>query len=221
MREHRISVVVSVRPITTVALTMTLGVAAAAWVIAAARMTGMDMGARTELGSLGSFALLWMAMMAAMMLPGAAPAIAKRAQTGGGRAATVFLVSYLAVWAVVGLAIYAVYRPHGWVSAGAAVIAAGLYELTALKRRFRRRCREDVRTGFEYGACCAGSSIGLMLMLVAIGVMSLAWMSTITVLGLEQKLLPAKPAIDVPVAVAIVGLGSWILVAPGSVPGLM
>jgi len=37
---------------------------------------------------------------------------------------------------------------------------------------------------------------------------------------LAQKLLPAKPAIDVPLALAIVGLGILIVLAPSSVPGL-
>jgi predicted metal-binding membrane protein len=51
--------------------------------------------------------------------------------------------------------------------------------------------------------------------------MSVPWMLVIAVLVLVQKLLPAKPAIDVPVALAIVALGMWILMAPTSVPGLM
>jgi len=60
-----------------------------------------------------------------------------------------------------------------------------------------------------------------MAMLVALGVMSLTWMSVIAVLILAQKLLPAKAAIDVPLAIAIIGLGIWIVVAPSSVPGLV
>ena len=108
----------------------------------------------------------------------------------------------------------------GHVAAGAVVIAAGVYEFTPLKRHFRRRCRESVRSGFEFGLYCVGSSIGLMLMLVALGVMSVTWMSVIAVLVLAQKLLPAKAAIDVPLALAIVGLGVLIVIAPSSVPGL-
>ena len=49
-----------------------------------------------------------------------------------------------------------------------------------------------------------------MLMLLALGVMSVAWMSVIAVVVLAQKLLPAKAAVDVPLALAIVGLGIWI-----------
>jgi predicted metal-binding membrane protein len=94
------------------------------------------------------------------------------------------------------------------------VIAAGVYEFTPLRQHFRRRCRDSVRSGFESGLRCVGSSIGLMLMLVALGVMSVTWMSVIAILVLAQKLLPAKAAVDVPLALAIVGLGVLIVIAP-------
>jgi predicted metal-binding membrane protein len=207
--------------VTAAALTGTLGLAAACWVIAAWQMHGMDMGTATQLGSFGFFMAVWVAMMAAMMLPGAAPAMLRRAHAGGMRAVPLFAGSYLAVWALVGATVYALYRPHGAVAAGAVTIAAGLYEFTPLKRHFRRRCRDSARSGFGFGLCCAGSSIGLMAMLVALGVMSLTWMSVIAVLVLGQKLLPALAAVDVPLALAIVGLGICIVLAPSSVPGLV
>jgi len=50
--------------------------------------------------------------------------------------------------------------------------------------------------------------------------MSVTWMSMVAVLVLAQKLLPAKAAIDLPLALAIVGLGILIVMAPSSVPGL-
>jgi predicted metal-binding membrane protein len=59
-----------------------------------------------------------------------------------------------------------------------------------------------------------------MLVLVAVGVMSVTWMAVIAVLVLGQKLLPAKAAIDVPLALAIVGLGILIVIAPSLVPGV-
>jgi len=59
------------------------------------------------------------------------------------------------------------------------------------------------------------------VMLVALGVMSIPWMVAIAGLVFAQKLLPAKAAIDVPLALAIVVLGIVIITAPGSVPGLM
>ena len=179
------------------------------------------MGAATELGSFAFFVALWLSMMAAMMLPGATPAVLKRAHASGRvRAVPLFVGSYLAVWTLVGVLVYALYRPHGSFVAGAVAIAAGVYEFTPLKQHCRRRCREDVRSGFQFGRYCVGSSIGLMLMLVALGVMSITWMAVIGLLILAQKLLPSKPAFDVPLALAIVGLGILILVAPSSVPGL-
>ena len=206
---------------TATALTATLGLATAAWVVAVRQMNGMDMGVATELGSFAFFVALWVTMMAAMMLPGAAPAVLRRAHASGRvRAVPLFVGSYLAVWTLLGVAVYALYRPHGTFAAGAVAIAAGVYELTPLKRHFRRRCRETIGSGFEFGLCCVGSSIGLMLMLVALGVMSITWMSVIAVLIVAQKLLPAKAAIDVPLALAIVGLGILVVLAPSSVPGL-
>lgn len=206
---------------TAAALAGTLGLAAACWVIAVWQMRGMDMGSATHLGSFGFFIAVWVAMMAAMMLPGAAPAVLRRAQGSGGVCAVpLFIGSYLAVWALVGAAVYALYRPHGYVAVGAVTVAAGVYEFTPLKRHFRRRCRENARSGLGFGLCCAGSSIGLMAMLVAPGVTSVTWMLVIAILVLAQKLLPPKAAVDVPLALAITGLGIWIILIPSSVPGL-
>jgi predicted metal-binding membrane protein len=203
------------------ALTATLGLAAASWVVAVGQMNGMDMGVATRLGSFEFFVALWVVMMAAMMLPSAAPAVLRRVHASGRlHAVPLFVGSYLAVWTLVGVAVYAVYRPHGTFAAGAVAISAGVYEFTPLKQHFRRRCRESVRSGFEFGLYCVGSSIGLMLMLVALGIMSVTWMSVIAVIVLAQKLLPAKAAIDVPLALAIVGLGILIVIAPSSVPAL-
>ena len=205
---------------TVAALTVTLALAAVSWVVAIRQMNGMDMGAQTRLGSFAFFVGLWVAMMAAMMLPGAVPAVLRSVQASGGvRAMPLFVGSYLAVWALVGVAVYALYRPHGAAAAGAVAIAAGAYEFTPLKRHFRRRCR-DSASGFRFGLCCVGSSIGLMVLLVAVSVMSVTWMCVIAVLVLAQKLLPPKAVIDVPLALAIVGLGVLIFIAPSAVPGL-
>src|SRR5215470_13895918 len=208
-------------PATAGAVTATLGLAAASWFVAVRQMHGMDMGVATRLGSFASFIAVWAVMMAAMMLPGAAPAVLRRAQASGGvRTVPLFIGSYLAVWALIGIAVYALYRPHGYVAAGVVAIAAGVYEFTPVKRHFRRRCRDTVRSGFGFGLCCVGSTIGLMAMLVALGVMSITWMAAVAALVLAQKLLPAKATVDVPLALAIAGLGLWIIIAPWSLPGL-
>jgi hypothetical protein len=45
-------------------------------------------------------------------------------------------------------------------------------------------------------------------------------MALITIVVLAQKLLPARAAIDVPLVLAIIGLGMLIILAPSSIPGL-
>jgi predicted metal-binding membrane protein len=147
-------------------------------------------------------------MMAAMMLPSAVPAIARRARERDGvLAAPLFACSYLGTWALAALAMCLLYRPPGAVTAGALMVGAGLYEFTPLKRECRRCCRERVRSGVRFGVYCFGSSIGLMLVLVAVDVMSIALMFAIAVVVLAQKLLPPHPAVDVPLALVIVALG--------------
>jgi predicted metal-binding membrane protein len=203
------------------AAALTLGLAAASWVVALHQMDGMDMGVATELGSFAFFVAAWVAMMAAMMLPGAAPAVSSFIRIDGRvLAAPLFAGSYLAVWTMVGLVVYALYQPHGTFLAGALTVAAGVYELTPLKRGCRRRCRESVRSGFEFGLYCVGSSIGLMVMLLALGVMSVTWMCVVALLVLAQKLLPPRAFIDAPLALTIIAVGILVVVAPSSIPGL-
>jgi predicted metal-binding membrane protein len=161
-------------------------------------MTNMGMGAVS------------VPMMAAMMLPSAVPAIAARARERGLLAAPLFAGSYLGIWTLVAVAIYLLYQPPGAAAAGALVVGAGLYELTPWKRECRRRCRERVRSGAQFGAYCVGSSIGLMLLLVGVDAMSIALMCAVAVVVLAQKLLRPHPAVDVPLALAIVALGATI-----------
>jgi len=203
------------------AVAATLGLAAMSWIFTLLEMSGMDMGVATPLGSFDSFLELWVMMMAAMMLPAAAPAVVRRAQADPRRRVVpLFVGSYLAVWTLAGILVYALYQPHRSAIAGSLVIAAGIYELTRIKQHCRRRCQESLRSGWNFGLYCVGSSFGLMLMLVALGVMSITWMIVIALLVLAQKLLPPRAAIDVPLALAIVALGILIIVIPSEIPGL-
>ena len=205
----------------TTALAASLGLATVCWFVSVSRMSGMDMGVETDLGSFPFFAALWVPMMAAMMLPSAAPAVMRRARAAGrAGAALLFAGSYLAVWAAVGLGVYALYRPHGTLAAGALTVAAGLYQLTPLERDCRRRCRENVRSGLRYGVLCVGSSIGLMVMLLALGAMSVGWMAIVAALVLSQKLVSPRASVDVPLALAIVALGVVVATEPSAIPGL-
>jgi predicted metal-binding membrane protein len=203
------------------AVVATVGAAALCWVVAVRQMQGMNMGVATTLGSFSFFVAAWVSMMAAMMLPGALPA-ALRSARGSGRvsAAPLFAASYLAVWTLVGVVVYALYRPHSTTAAGVLTIAAGLYELTPIKQACRRGCRAE-RSGIGFGLNCVGSSVGLMLLFLAVGAMSITWMFVIALLVLAQKVLPPRAVLDVPVASAIVGLGVAMTLVPSAVPGLM
>jgi len=77
-----------------------------------------------------------------------------------------------------------------------------------------------VPAGLRYAANCVGCSAGLMLLLFAVGVMSLFWMALVTVLVFLQKVPRGGTRLVAPVAVLLIGLGFWIALAPGSVPGL-
>src|SRR5262245_43147284 len=95
----------SALPSVAIALAVTLGLAAGSWVLSIQLMSGMAIGVATEIGSFAFFVALWVTMMAAMMLPGAAPAVLRGVHaTGRLSAGALFVASYLAVWALVGVA---------------------------------------------------------------------------------------------------------------------
>jgi predicted metal-binding membrane protein len=59
-----------------------------------------------------------------------------------------------------------------------------------------------------------------MVLLLAVGVMSVPWMVVICVLVTAQKVLAPRATVDTSLAVAIVAVGLWILVGPSTVLGL-
>ena len=146
-----------------VALLFALG--AVAWWSTADRMSGMDEGPGTPLGTLAWFLGVWVVMMAAMMFPAVAPTVAlysKLKHTRALGAPLVFTSGYLLVWSAVGLLAYALARIGGvllggvlgwgsggrWV-AGATLLVAAAYELTPLKDACLGKCRTPL--GFLIG----------------------------------------------------------------------
>jgi predicted metal-binding membrane protein len=164
---------------------------------------------------------MWTAMMAAMMLPGTAPAVNNYARTHDRSAAAMtFVAAYVTVWTLFGVAAYPIYRPHGTAAAGIVTLVAGLYELTPIKRHARQRCRQPVHSGFHLGFWCVASTVGLMVLLLALGAMNVGWMVAIATLVLVQKLLPPRAKVDGALALTIIALGVLILINPSAVPGL-
>src|SRR4051812_30784077 len=86
-----------------------------AWMVTADQMEGMDAGPGSDLGAFGWFVGIWAVMMAAMMLPPAAPMILRYARSQAERRSTpaaigptlVFTAAYMLVWIAVGAAAYA------------------------------------------------------------------------------------------------------------------
>lgn len=135
-----------------------------------------------------------------------------RKVAAGWRAATALLgVTYLSVWLAFGIVCYALYNavgmpwPNQGLVGGAALVIAGLYAMTPLKRATEARCRElcahgalpfnlmrsAVVAGGRYGVSCLGCSAGLMAALVLIGTSNLVWMIVLTAVILTYKLTPA------------------------------
>jgi predicted metal-binding membrane protein len=144
-----------------------VAVAAVGWLVTDKRMTGMDDGPGTDPGSLGFYVSVWVVMMAAMMLPSAAPMVAVhsaverrrrelgRAAKRGGSAA--FVGGYLLVWTAFGLVAYALFefvrsldidalswsRDGRYLAAAVIAIAAG-YQLTPVKDVCLAKCRSPL-----------------------------------------------------------------------------
>lgn len=243
-----------ITPVTAVALLVAASLAT--WIVTVVRMRGMDAGPGTDLGGLGWYLGVWVTMMAAMMLPSAAPMVllyqrvsSERRRRSQSVAPTwVFVLSYLAVWTAYGLAAYGLYRlvihfGSGFLAwdrggpyfAGAAIALAGLYELTPLKSVCLRHCRTPLhfilgswregwtgalRMGAEHGSYCVGCCWGLMIVLFALGVMSLLWMAVVAALIFAQKVLPKSGYLTRVFAVGFLAAGVWVAAAPASVPGL-
>ncbi|MBB4663697.1 DUF2182 domain-containing protein [Conexibacter arvalis] len=168
-----------------------------------------------------------------------------RARPEGGALAW-FLAGYGLVWAAFGVAAFALdalvraadpgflaWDRQGPLVTGAAVAVAGLYELTPLKLRCLRHCRTPlhfllgrwregrvgaVRMGVEHGAWCVGCCWALMAALVALGIMSLFWMVVVAAVIFVEKALPFGERSTRWFALALVALGLWIALAPGSAP---
>jgi predicted metal-binding membrane protein len=160
----------------------------------------------------------------------------------------VFLAGYLAAWVAYGLIAYGVFRlvttvESGFLAwdeagpyvAGGAIAAAGLYQLTPLKDLCLRHCRGPMhfilhgwregrtgalRMGAEHGLYCVGCCWGLMVILFALGVMSLFWMAAVAGIIFAEKVLPYGLRLSRGFALAFIAFGIWIAAAPSSVPGL-
>ena len=203
-------------------------------------------GARiSTMGGFVPFVLGWTAMMVAMMIPATLPLILlyrivsrqrlSPIQARGGIAA--LLLGYIAVWAVAGLPVYLYALTAEAAGSYAIVLPAvllvigGVYQFTSLKRSCHARCSSPLfflmqkwkpgtagalRLGVLHGIDCLGCCAGLMVGLVALGMMNLALVFTVALIIFAEKTLPESHRIARPLGVlmmtgAVVLLGFSLL----------
>jgi len=206
------------------------GVAWAATVHHARAMAGMDMG----LGPIEDFAVTWLVMMAAMMLPSAIPVVLEFVRTAERRrgwpvATGVLAVAYLGVWLIFGVVCYVIYTavrmpwPNQHLVVGLALALAGAYSLSPIKRASQARCRalcalhgplpfnlmwSAAVAGARYGLSCLGCSAALMVAMILLGMSSLWWAVILGIVVLVYKFAPPLRArYELIVSAALVALG--------------
>jgi predicted metal-binding membrane protein len=191
----------------------------------------------------------WTAMMVAMMVPATLPLILlyrtiarKRLSPVQARLGmTVLFLGYITVWAVVGLPVYAynsLINAAGSLAAtlpALLLIVGGAYQFTPLKRICHARCSNPLfflvqnwrpgttgalRLGAMHGADCLGCCAGLMVGLVALGMMNLAWMLTAAVVIFVEKTLPESHRVARPLGVLMVVGGVVLLGVSLLQPGM-
>jgi predicted metal-binding membrane protein len=158
--------------------------------------------------------------LAPMLLTVHAIAVQRRGSQGAMLPTAVFVAGYLLVWTAVGGLTWATVHALGLVAGqvdlatrtnwaplvlGGTMIVAGLYQFTLVKQVCLDHCRSTfivvmqrwreghagaLRMGFGHGLYCLGCCWALFTVLVAAGIMSLAWMLALTAIDVAEKTLP-------------------------------
>lgn len=185
--------------------------------------------------------LMWTIMMAAMMLPSAAPMIMLHARTAKDekRATVAFAAAYLAVWtgfSALATAAQWLLSEVGWLNdamqlqsralSAALLAGAGLYQLTPIKQMCLSHCRSPlsfllhhwrpgisgaIRMGLSHGAYCVGCCWFIMALLFVGGVMNLAWIATLAGFVMVERLLPFGDRVGKAAGVAALLLAAAVL----------
>jgi len=191
------------------------------WMAMTDEMAGMDMVITPTFVDALAFVAAWAVMMAAMMLPSALPMIGlyaamQRTETHAvPRAASVvlFTLIYLGLWAATGVPMYVASVALSAIASGAraygvaaALVVAGVFQLSPLKQVCLRHCRSplgfflgrwgagwrgSLALGWSHATYCLGCCWALMGVLFVVGVMNLVWVAALTVFVLIEKIGPA------------------------------
>jgi predicted metal-binding membrane protein len=182
-------------------------------------MDSMGGMAMSGLAGAALFLSAWALMMVAMMVPATLPLILLYRTIARNRLSRLrarvgmvsLLAGYIAVWTAAGLPVYAyaLFAQGAGSLAGILpallLIVGGAYQFTPLKRICHARCSSPLfflmtnwrlgasgalRLGMLHGVDCLGCCAGLMVGLVALGMMNLAWMLTAAVIIFAEKTIP-------------------------------
>jgi predicted metal-binding membrane protein len=236
-------------PRDSVTVAVLLTCAAGAWAVTLLLSRGMRPMPGTMGLGLVVFIGAWTLMMAAMMLPAAAPVIRLYARTlpeGSPGRLVQFGAGYLLVWVLAGLPAFglataaeviATQRPglSRWAAAGTFVIVAG-YQLTPFKAACLRACRSplglllryaggqgqlrELRAGSHLGLYCLGCCWALFAALIVVGLMNVAAMVGLAVIVAGEKLWARGEVLTRVVAALAVGLAALVLLHPALAGGL-
>src|ERR671921_2204729 len=203
-------------------------------------MVAMNGARISTMGGFVPFVSSWTAMMVAMMVPVTLPLILlyrtvarqrlSLLQARVGMAA--LLVGYIAVWAAAGVPIYVYALSAQSIGRVAAVLPAvllvigGVYQFTSLKRSCHARCSSPLfflmqkwkpgtvgtlRLGVLHGIDCLGCCVGVMVGLVALGMMNVALVFTAALIIFAEKTLPNSYRIARPVGILMIAAGVLFL----------
>ena len=206
-------------------------------------MAGMEMVMTPSWTDALAYVVAWAVMMAAMMLPSAAPMIGLYAATQKtGRvvvratSVALFALAYLALWGLTGVPIYAGSLALMALSTGAltyvvaaVLLGAGLFQLTPWKYACLRHCRSPIgfllghwrpgwsgalAMGWAHAVYCLGCCWALMVVLVVAGAMGLPWVLLIACVVAAEKLLPGGERIARVTGLVLVLLGVAVALRP-------
>jgi predicted metal-binding membrane protein len=162
----------------------------------------------------------------------------------------IFVASYILVWAAAGVLVYVLVEigselatglapaersKWGPIALGITVAAAGLYQFTPIKRVCLSHCRSPLafvalhwregrsgalKMGLIHGAYCFGCCWALFAVLVAAGVMSMAWMLLLALVVFAEKMLPLGHRTGAATGIALIALGIVVASSAVSMPWL-
>jgi predicted metal-binding membrane protein len=198
------------------------------WFFTVRQAEGVDGAMAGTMGmALWPFLLMWLPMVVAMMFPTVGPSAmvavhgrdGETARSGLTARAAGFLMTYLLVWMVFGLAVFLILggaaelislppQNEKWLAAGIYAVA-GLYQFTPIKDRCRDRCRstrcsyadtgstlgQTVREAGHHGLVCIGCCAAFMVVLIAVGMANIAAMAVLTVVIFIERHVFTRPVL--------------------------